>query len=343
MAYGDPPYGPFETGANVEPLSTSSGNSLLFDADRTIFYVLDFFGYLITTYPGPRLVQAMAAAGVMGANALPLSRAVAQKYPTDPGPYLQENQFQFPLLCVYRTRATTTQKTAGWEEDQCGLEVLYALPPLNLGQAERVQPILNAVVTALRHKLTQSYDPGYAPPGGQPGDSPWDPPFAFVDQIALTEWRFGFLEGTNNLYFPAVTITGFVKERENYVPTGAGPLNGADITGDLYGADGTVLDPFVQASTASAPTITALSVSSGPAGGGTVVTLTGTGFENGPQWGPAELQVLFGGRPASAIRWNSPTRVAATTPAMLGAGTVAVVLTNPDGQTATSPTRFTFA
>lgn len=86
---------------------------------------------------------------------------------------------------------------------------------------------------------------------------------------------------------------------------------------------------------AAAPTVTSASPSSGTTGGGTPVTLTGTNFASG-------AAVTFGGTAASSIQFVSSTQLLAATPAK-SAGAVAVVVTNPDTQTGTLASGYTYA
>ncbi len=88
------------------------------------------------------------------------------------------------------------------------------------------------------------------------------------------------------------------------------------------------------AATAPAPLIAAVNPSSGPAAGGTAVTITGTGF------GGPGTTVSFGGV-AAAMTGGSATSLQVTTPAH-AAGAVDVVVTNPDAQTATKPAGFAY-
>ncbi|MFG2191694.1 IPT/TIG domain-containing protein [Streptomyces sp. NPDC048639] len=71
-----------------------------------------------------------------------------------------------------------------------------------------------------------------------------------------------------------------------------------------------------------APVLNSLSPSSGPAAGGTVVTLTGTGFTGA-------TSVKFGTTAASSFTVISATQITATAPA--GTGTVQVTVTTPSG------------
>jgi Domain of unknown function (DUF1929)/IPT/TIG domain/Glyoxal oxidase N-terminus len=73
-----------------------------------------------------------------------------------------------------------------------------------------------------------------------------------------------------------------------------------------------------------APTVSSISPTSGPAGGGTSVTISGTGFLSG-------AQVTVGGTAATGETVVNSTTITATTPAH-SAGSATVVVTNTDGQ-----------
>jgi hypothetical protein len=78
----------------------------------------------------------------------------------------------------------------------------------------------------------------------------------------------------------------------------------------------------------SSPTVTGVSPSSGPSSGGTVVTVTGTGFVMG-----STFTVDFGSSPASNVSVSSPEQLTATSPS--GSGLVSVVVTTPAGTSST--------
>jgi hypothetical protein len=83
-----------------------------------------------------------------------------------------------------------------------------------------------------------------------------------------------------------------------------------------------------------APTIASILPVSGSIAGGTVVTISGTGFLANPT-------VKFGGVAATNVT-ATPTSITATTPAH-GAGKVDVLVTNTDAQSATLAQAFTYA
>jgi large repetitive protein len=77
------------------------------------------------------------------------------------------------------------------------------------------------------------------------------------------------------------------------------------------------------------PSVTNVSPSSGPAAGGTVVTITGTGFTDA-------TAVDFGTATATSITLESATQVTATSPAGTTGTTVDITVTGPGGTSATS-------
>ena len=83
------------------------------------------------------------------------------------------------------------------------------------------------------------------------------------------------------------------------------------------------------------PTVTGVSPANGPVSGGTVVTVSGTQFQPG-------AAVTFGGTSAIGITYVSETTVHALTP-VHAAGAVTVAVTNPDLQTGSLPSAYTYS
>ncbi|WP_216673652.1 IPT/TIG domain-containing protein, partial [Pyxidicoccus fallax] len=99
------------------------------------------------------------------------------------------------------------------------------------------------------------------------------------------------------------------------------------------GQTGTLADGFMYVA-APAPSVSAINPGRGPSSGGTRVTLTGSHFAPG-------ATVLLGGASATEVTWASSTSLTATTSAR-AAGTVDVVVRNPDGQQATRAGAYTY-
>ena len=97
----------------------------------------------------------------------------------------------------------------------------------------------------------------------------------------------------------------------------------------------------------AAPTVTNVSPASGPLAGGTSLTITGTNFANGATVAFVELPSnnVFGtpsSKSAASVTFNSSTQLTVTTPSASSAGAVDVVVMNPDFQTATRASGFTY-
>jgi hypothetical protein len=96
----------------------------------------------------------------------------------------------------------------------------------------------------------------------------------------------------------------------NVVVANPGGLSGTRASGFTYAAP---------------PTVAAVAPATGPIAGGTVVTITGTGFVSG-------ATVNFGGAAATGVTFVSATSMRATTPARPSGGAVTVEVVNPSGQ-----------
>ena len=88
----------------------------------------------------------------------------------------------------------------------------------------------------------------------------------------------------------------------------------------------------------TAPTLTALTPDHGPSGGGTLVTLTGTGFA---ELGAGTATVRFGGTPASEVTIQSDGQLTCRAPAGTPGTSAAVSLENANG-TASLPLAFRY-
>jgi len=113
----------------------------------------------------------------------------------------------------------------------------------------------------------------------------------------------------------------------------AGPVNVIVTNSDTQ--SGTLTQGFTYTTVSNPPpTLAGVSPASGPAAGGTAVTITGTGFLAG-------AAVSLGGTAATGVTVVNSTSITATTPAH-AAGTVNVVVTNSDTQSGTLTLGFTY-
>jgi len=137
---------------------------------------------------------------------------------------------------------------------------------------------------------------------------------------------FGGAAATGVSVVNATTITAVTPAR---------PAGDLDVTvTNPDGQSATLNDGFTY-ETAAAPTISSVTPSSGPTTGGTSVTIKGTNFAS-------SVTVTFGGTNATNVVRVNATTITARTPARASAGSVAVIVRNPDGQQATLAGGFTY-
>jgi alpha-tubulin suppressor-like RCC1 family protein/protocatechuate 3,4-dioxygenase beta subunit len=145
-------------------------------------------------------------------------------------------------------------------------------------------------------------------------------------------------------FTPAATVTvgGVAATNVTYLGpnalefnTPAHSVGPADVVVHTAGGD-SATSGADQFSYGTVPVVTGLSVTSGPATGGTVVTITGSGFTG------AEV-VGFGGMPGSDLSVISDTQLTVTTPAVSAGGAVDVKVVTPIGANSPGdPARFTY-
>ncbi len=214
-------YDQFSHGGAKYPLPESTASPLLKDADPALYYTIDFFQNVLNTYLSKRLLAEAAKSPPIVA----ITAAVASVLPLDPTPYLQEQQFKFPLLSVYRKSEKFSWLALSTMADDSEWCVDFILPPITGGQAERIQPILRSVGQILLNRIENVMDPLYAG-----GANVWT--LAGIAKIELTDASYGSFTGMGGLVFPAWRGKLTVKEVDG---TGTGSTN--DGLEDLTGID----------------------------------------------------------------------------------------------------------
>ena len=151
--------------------------------------------------------------------------------------------------------------------------------------------------------------------------------------------------GTNLANATAVTfgttvVTTFVSDVTGHIdvysPSGVAGVVDVTVTTANGISAVSAADQFTYVAAARVPTVTAVSPTSGPAAGGTAVTITGTGFTGA-------TAVSFGGVAATAFTVVSDTKISATSPAG-SAGAVDVRVNTAAGpSTVSSADQFTYA
>jgi hypothetical protein len=146
------------------------------------------------------------------------------------------------------------------------------------------------------------------------------------------------ITGTNLLDSTAVTFCGVAAVLGEDTATTIQVSTPAEAAGTcpvvVDNPNGDVTAAVAYTYSATAPSVTSFTPTSGPVAGGTVVTLTGTNLSG-------TTGVTFGGVPGTAVTNVNATTVEVTTPASAAAESVSVVLTTPAGM-ATGPVGYTY-
>jgi hypothetical protein len=116
--------------------------------------------------------------------------------------------------------------------------------------------------------------------------------------------------------------------------TPAGAAGTVNVTVTTSAGSGSLAGGFSYIAAPSAPSVTGVSPNSGPAAGGTAVTITGTNFAAG-------ATVQFGANPAASVNVASATSITAIAPPG-NAGTVNITVANTGGLSGTLTNAFTY-
>lgn len=317
----------FQHGSIVYPLPAATTNPLVADADPTLSTILAFFSYILDKYLGARL---KAQAALHGIN---IAHAVMRTIAVEPTPDILAENFQFPLLAVWRVKDADNGFTLTWNNDAGEMRFAYVLPLLTAKQKVELLPILRSVGRTLAYAFREGWDPGF-----RSGQQVWKA--AGVQQLVVREMRYGALEALNQEApaYRALIGTFEMFEREGFAPGTNDPFGGADLEVDAVDRDGNAT-PVANVATGPKPTVTNVIPSTGSKAGGTTVTVKGTNFHPGQ---PA--RVLFSGREAKSVVVLDATTIRCVTPAIDAIPTLlaAVSVINFDGQTGRLPASFTF-
>lgn len=190
------------------PLTSSTSNSLLQDADPALFYLLEYLSWIVTNDVGDRLE---AEATVCGA---PITNAVEYTLPYEPSHYLASQQVKFPLIAVWRDEEQFFDRTRTYRAANVTLHAVYVLPVLSAGQAEQLLPILSAIGKAWSDRVNQGSDPEFTPTGQTQGSSPFAA--GGVEKIDVTAGRYVVWNDGGDLTFHAYMADIEMTERATF-------------------------------------------------------------------------------------------------------------------------------
>jgi hypothetical protein len=200
-------------------------------------------------------------------------------------------------------------RTPGSASPSGSVKPTVAAPPGQSPQFVTSQASASAASPAEGKSLTTAVVNGVSPASG---------PAAGGTRVTIT--GKGFTAATG-VYFGGISATSVTVRSDSEItatsPSGAGTVNVTVLTASGLSRT-TRADRFTYDS--SVPKVTGVSPSSGPASGGTTVTITGSGFADA-------TEVDFGGVSAGSITVNSDSQITVVSPP--GTGTVDITVVTP--------------
>lgn len=194
--------GYFKVGGASSPLTASTSNSLLKDADPVIYYMLQFYAGVLSLHMGARWNAEVAAAGRTDLA----NHTVIHKLPYDPIPYLQENQYKFPLLACYRKSESYAELTSTWYNITSKLNIMWIMPPMSAGQMERLAPFRAHVARTIVDRTEQGLDTNY-----NSGQNVWAA--SGLSKIRIVNCSYGNIPTDTNSYYPTILLECEMIER----------------------------------------------------------------------------------------------------------------------------------
>lgn len=221
-------YGQFQIGKVTFPLTSSTTNSLLQDADPALYYALDYFVLMLQTHLGARFNAAVTNAG------LPELDGYVVKYalPYDPTPELLSQQMTFPLFAIWEESTKEEPKTLTWYHSVATWKAIYVLPALTGSQRELLNPFLKSVKNVIVDRTVQGHDPAY-----RNNLIVWDVDVSGIEKIRVTESRQApfLVDPSTNLFLPTLLLTFDVLIRQNSNSQFFSKLDRVDTTQQLNG------------------------------------------------------------------------------------------------------------
>lgn len=172
------------------------------------------------------------------------------------------------------------------------------------------------------------------------GITPLSGPASGGTQVTITGTGFATTPGATTVSFGGVAATGvFCSSVTTCVATSPAGAGVQDVTVTVAGqaSAATAVDKFTYVAAPVGPTVSGVAPMSGPAAGGTQVTITGTGFNPAP----GTTTVSFGGTAGTGVSCSTTTTCVATSPPGTSAVDVTVTVA---GQTSppSAADRFTY-
>jgi hypothetical protein len=152
--------GYFQIGQDQFPLTVSTANSTLFDGDKVLYYLLEFNEAVLNRYIGDCFTATCIEYNIPPTNTFS-SSVVGSTYPINIVPYLQDSGIVFPCLAMWRGAGKVSEKDISTHKWETTLNLLYILPPMQLGHIEQFRPLIVDVCKILTQKNEYGHDISY--------------------------------------------------------------------------------------------------------------------------------------------------------------------------------------
>lgn len=290
----------FRHGGVTYPITASTANTLIEDADPALYFASQLFTFALKRYVGPRLI-----AEAKKIDGLRIPSAVESTIEYEPSPFVLGEQIEFPIFCLYRVEDEWSRVSASHVKSVSTWEWAYVLPPLTPRGIKAVQPILRSVAATIAALTFASFDPDF-----EGGATLRD--LSGLMSIKPGPARYGDferLEGEAQKWWRAVTGQLIVEERNDFVLEDEEMFDGADITIDLAKKHAETVEAFLEARTDPPPVVESIGPIEGTKAGGTPFRIVGRNFVPG-----SRPRVLIGGAAADSVVVTHATEIVGLAP-----------------------------
>lgn len=231
-----PNYEQFQMGNSIYPLEDTLTNSLLDDADPGLSAALKFIRACLKLHIEDRFLAEAIGASYKQGDKANFNDFVPSSLHYDPTPYFTQSQYKFPLLAMYwtKTKEVNTRFSQAYFTKTREFNLLYIIPPFDVSQAFKLDPVFNAVENVIINRLKLRYEPNYAD-GYLVLD---DAGIQDINIMSATRGDYIIRKAgsTQDVVYPSVLFEVEMVERQNYVeqPT----LAGINITQSVADNDG---------------------------------------------------------------------------------------------------------
>lgn len=235
--------GTFQVAQSVYPVPTGAISNLA-QQDKPIYWLLQYFTQMLTSYAGDAWTEALGRSGLTDCPNI-----VGYSVPYNPLPYFQTISVPFPLLALYRVSGKSKEKTVSIQETISQLELQYYLPPVSAAQLEVLNPFFNSVFDIIKDRSQYKFDPhfmdGYLY-GAQAG-------FSELSDLVNYSLIFGRKSTIDNeLIFPGILMELTIKEINEPVPNQYDPTTNVtteiDLVPDASATPNTIWNDYVDLS-----------------------------------------------------------------------------------------------